>query len=583
MKVTLQGLTCGVLLVVGGVKVFAITPSGPVEIVKLFASDATQNAIFGSQVALVDRVLFVGAEESAIQAVRGGAVYAFHRQDDQWVETAQLLPSDPTGNAHFGQRLAADRSGTSRRLVVAAPSHNGLDGSGRGQVYVYECEEGEWIEAHRLVGSDTNNSDHFGRAVAIDGDTIVVGAPFKEGFGAAYVFEFNGASWTETGRLFPDGFSDGFGWSVGTADGWVFVGDQDDSERAFRAGAVHVFRRSGSTWQRSEKLMLDDAIGEEYFGSALEGQLDTLIVGAISGIAGVPGTAHVFALQGDRWMESQVLTGSGAPNQDEFGGAIAIRGNIAVIGAYGDRERSFAGGAAYVFDRSSGPWREVKKLYASTEAPTTRGFGWSASIAEDCIVVGTATDDEVAMQAGAAFVFLRGETLAGNVNAGDGSCPSDALFVNGSAGSSRNVVTVQNGVPATISVERSPQGNGTYAFWIYDFARYSGAPLQYRNGATTYDLGSGVKALPVNNSVAPGSVPCPLTFPAGWTSTSLGPGPAAAFCLNARPGFPRAPTSFSVIFPRGNFILGGLVNDQNSINSPALNVSIANWVFVRSR
>jgi hypothetical protein len=159
----------------------------------------------------------------------------------------------------------------------------------------------------------------------------------------------------------------------------------------------------------------------------------------------------------------------------------------------------------------------------------------------------------------------------------------DVFFVNGTSGTSKNLVTVDSGVPSTISVERAPQGNGAYAFWLYDFRRYAGAPILYRKGATTYDLGSGVKALPIDNSVTPGSVPCPLTFPMGWTSMSLGAGPSSAFCLNSRPGFPRAPTSFNVIFPPGNFILGGLVTDQNSINSPALNVSIANWIFVRSR
>lgn len=193
------------------------------------------------------------------------------------------------------------------------------------------------------------------------------------------------------------------------------------------------------------------------------------------------------------------------------------------------------------------------------------------------------TDDEIAPFAGAAFVFLRGETVAGIVNTGDGSCPSDVLFVNGSAGTSKNLVTVDSGVPSTISVERAPQGNGAYAFWIYDFRRYAGAQIQYRKGGTIYELGSGVKALPINNSVTPGSVPCPLTFPIGWTSQSLGSGAAGTFCLNSQPGFPRAPTSFQAIFPPGNFIVGGLVTDQNSINSPALNVSIANWIFVRSR
>lgn len=583
MGLSVRTLVLGSVFIACPLDAYASTPTAAVEIEKLFASDASADARFGRQVALANDVLFVSAEESAIQAPRGGVVYLFHRQNGQWVEAAQLLPSDPTGNAHFGQCLAFSVSGSAEHLAIAAPSHNGPGESGQGQIYVFEKTGSEWTEIHRIVGSDSNESDFLGWALGISGASIVAGAPFKEGFGAAYVFEFNGVSWTETTRLFSDAFSDRFGWSVEIEGDWLFVGDRGDDERALDAGAVHVYRRSGSTWTFSQKLMISDAIGEELLGSAIDAQLDTLIVGADSGIAGSPGKAYVFRLEGDVWIESQILTGSGTPHQDAFGSAVSIRGETAVIGAFGNDERSPAGGAAHLFDSSSGSWLEVQKLYASTSAPTTRGFGYSAAIADECIIVGTVTDDEIAPFAGAAFVFLRGETVAGIVNTGDGSCPSDVLFVNGSAGTSKNLVTVDSGVPSTISVERAPQGNGAYAFWIYDFRRYAGAQIQYRKGGTIYELGSGVKALPINNSVTPGSVPCPLTFPIGWTSQSLGSGAAGTFCLNSQPGFPRAPTSFQAIFPPGNFIVGGLVTDQNSINSPALNVSIANWIFVRSR
>ena len=50
----------------------------------------------------------------------------------------------------------------------------------------------------------------------------------------------------------------------------------------------------------------------------------------------------------------------------------------------------------------------------------------------------------------------------------------------------------------------------------------------------------------------------------------------------AKPGFPKAPINFEVVFPPGDFTVSGLVQDMNSLNSPDLNISIANSVVVHS-
>ena len=102
-------------------------------------------------------------------------------------------------------------------------------------------------------------------------------------------------------------------------------------------------------------------------------------------------------------------------------------------------------------------------------------------------------------------------------------------------------------------------------------------------GGVLFDLGIGCRALPVNNSEYPGSVPCPITFPTGLTSKSLGSAAAATLCLNKKPGFPRSPTTFLVVFPSGDYTLGGLVQDENSPNSPDKNIAIANWIVIHAQ
>jgi len=174
---------------------------------------------------------------------------------------------------------------------------------------------------------------------------------------------------------------------------------------------------------------------------------------------------------------------------------------------------------------------------------------------------------------------------AGNVNAAPGPI-ADVLRVNGLVGDPVcREMTVMGGVPNTVSISTPPAGgNGHYAFWFYD-----GVPgpadammLQYKpSSGVIHNLGIGCRCLPVNNSVTPGSCPCPITFPRGRTSRGLGPATAARFCLNASPGFPRYPTSFSLTFPSGfSFTLGGLVVDFGSANTKP--ISISNWIIVHA-
>jgi len=137
----------------------------------------------------------------------------------------------------------------------------------------------------------------------------------------------------------------------------------------------------------------------------------------------------------------------------------------------------------------------------------------------------------------------------------------------------------------TISIARPPAGgNGNYVLWTYD-----GVPAQpdertllfQSSGADAISLGIGCRSLPINNTVNPGSCPCPLTFPLGRASQSLAPAKAAVVCVNSAPGFPRYPTSFQQTFPPGVFTLGGLLVDLGSPNQKPL--SVMNWVIVVAR
>lgn len=217
----------------------------------------------------------------------------------------------------------------------------------RGAAYVFVRSGSRWLEQQRLDDANGHPGDQLGRAVALDGDTALVTA-HHPGRGAA-VFVRSGTSWTEQQTLFPsDGAPDGgFGFSAALSGDTALVGYVDP----FAAGAAYAFVRSGSTWTEQQKLAPDDTADGDEFGSALALSGDTALVGAWNGMG--RGAVYVFTRSAGVWTQQQKLTVSGFPLADGFGTALAIDGDTAVVGALG---------ADYVLVRSGATWKEQQKL-----------------------------------------------------------------------------------------------------------------------------------------------------------------------------------------------------------------------------
>ena len=258
----------------------------------------------------------------------------FHRDGSVWTETQRLTPSDPCGC--FGYSVAIHGN----TIVVSA--------TGCGAAYVFHRDESVWTETQRLTPSDPDELC-FGHSVAIDDDTIVASNPSNtndkgEMAGAAYVFRWDGTTWTQQAKLTA---SDG-GYHHYFGDG---VAIQGDTIVASGSGGVYVFHWDGSTWTEQQKLTPSDG-GAGGFGTSVAICSDTIIVGAYGDdTKGVnAGAAYVFAWNGSTWTEQQKLTASGGAANDYFGTSVAVDGTTVVVGA--DRDDNFYvadAGAVYVF------------------------------------------------------------------------------------------------------------------------------------------------------------------------------------------------------------------------------------------
>ena len=296
---------------------------------------------YNASVALAGEVAVAGGPSSGPDG--GGAVYLFEHTADGWdyryqfgPETPEDTPTEET-QEDFGRSLAFDGD----RVVVGDVSNPGTMVSWVGDAYVFSGEGTEWSQEAKL---GTGEEDLFGTAVAVDGETVLVGAPYAERDGAregaVHVYEHSDGAWNRTARLSAaEPFRDGtFGWSV-ALDGDTAVVGAPQSD----AGRAYVFTRSDGDWTQEARF---DAPGEE---SAVDFGRSTGVVGGTA-VVGAPhdgrtGRAYVFGADGG-WERSRRLAAAGLPDAAEFGHDVALAADAVLVGAPAFRETT----GAYRFD-----------------------------------------------------------------------------------------------------------------------------------------------------------------------------------------------------------------------------------------
>ena len=265
----------------------------------------------------------------------------------------------------------------------------------------------------KFIASDASGDGHFGSSVAISGDTAVVGARRADGAGptnsgSAYVFSRNqgGAdNWGEVRRLTASDAAadDRFGSSVSISGDTVVVGPPSDDHAGPFSGSVYVFGRNqggADNWGEVEKLTASDAEPEANFGRSLAISADTVVIGARRWAGTTSDSAYVFERNKggpDNWGEVKKLTAT--VDGTGFGISLSISTDTILVGAHG---------SASVFSRNQGGadnWGEVNTLTASDGAAGD-DFGAAVGINADTALVGAPQDD---VNKGAAYVIVPGD------------------------------------------------------------------------------------------------------------------------------------------------------------------------------
>jgi len=282
---------------------------------------------FGYTVAIDGDYVVVGAyqededinEENTLN--QAGSAYIFRRDGDNWIQQQKIVSSDRAAFDNFGKSVAVD----GEYIVVTATAEdedaNGENTlSNAGSAYIFKKDGSSWVQQQKIVASDRNAADGFGKSVAIDGENIVVTA-------------------------------------VGEDE------DENGENSLNGAGSAYIFKRSGDVWAQQQKIVASDRDTSDSFGYSVSIDGNYIVVGAnledddINGenTLNNAGSAYIFKRSGDTWTQQQKITASDRGENDNFGFYVAVYGNYVLIGAYNESEDEngentvTTAGSAYIF------------------------------------------------------------------------------------------------------------------------------------------------------------------------------------------------------------------------------------------
>lgn len=292
-----------------------------VQQAKFAPAGQVSNDNFGASVALDRDTALVGAPGNSLGV---GTAYIFTRNGVSWAQQAQLIGTDTVSISSFGNSVAVNGN----TAVIGA---NFTGPNNTGAAYVFVRNGVAWTQQAKLNTLDPANSDNIGSSVALSGDTALVGAAAKPvgtgGTGATYVFIRNGSTWAQQAKLLANDTINAFyfGSAVALSGDTALVG-ANGTDPNNSTGAAYVFVRNGTNWIKQARLTASDAAPISFFGYSVALTGDTALVGNLPNTAS--GGAYVFTRSGTIWSQQPKLSPGGS---NRFGISVSLSSNTAIV------------------------------------------------------------------------------------------------------------------------------------------------------------------------------------------------------------------------------------------------------------
>lgn len=360
-----------------------------------------------------------------------------------------LHPDQGDLDDRFGHAVAV----SGNLALVGAPRAEGK-GTDSGAAYLFARQKNQWQQIGRLTASDGDPGDWFGYSVSLSGNTAVIGSVFDDDLGtdagAAYVFTFDGMDWVQTAKLLAENgqSQDFFGIAISQSEGRILIGANHNDEVAPGGGAAYLFANENDNWQQIAQLTASDGGQNDQFGYAVSLSGNRALIGAYNhAVDGVrSGAAYVFEAQQNQWLETSKLIVADGQAGDDFGLAVSLDGETALIGASGKNNRT---GMAYLFTMDTPTdWQLTASLSAKNGQPHDQ-FGSSVSLDQQQALIGA--PNALAGNTGSAYRYrFDGRHWSLSVEYSPGN-QGEVLFGNSVSQSDNHAIVGAYGMDASLS------------------------------------------------------------------------------------------------------------------------------------
>jgi len=368
----------------------------PMQLNELLASDSAPHDNYGIVVALSTGTAVIGVPFDSSRIFNAGSAYVYKHRNGAWSLQQKLQASDSAPGDQYGWSIALQGD----TLLIGARFDDDR-GFNSGSIYAYTLTDGVWVERQKFSAPDGAVNDQYGYTISLDGDLAFIGTPFDDdnGFesGSVYIYTRIAGLWTVEKKITAyDGEpGDQFGWSVALSAGSALIGARFDDDEAFNSGSAYLYNRTAQTWHMKQKFTASDAAVNDQFGWTVALDDQTAVIGArFNDDMGInSGSAYVYTLIDKVWGQHQKLTASDGEPGNQYSWAIALNGDKLIIGAPFDNYDEALSGSCYVYSRSDNGWSEQQKLTANIEVLAAR-YGISVALEGDMTLIGACLEQQ---------------------------------------------------------------------------------------------------------------------------------------------------------------------------------------------
>jgi len=377
----------------------------------IVAHDHTANDQFGYSVAIHGKTLLVGAHKADINGQEdAGAAYVYGLDKGRWNLQGKLIATP-----HFAEDTLGGSVALHDDFAILGAMRRDQNGKDSGAVVVFQRHMDSWQQMDIFAGPDTQEGDGFGQSIAVTEDYLVIGAPRHDAkgldAGAVYVYRKVSDTWQYQAKVVGSDSAAGdlFGISVAIDGQTLVVGADLHDVGADDAGATYVFVLEQQQWKQQAKLVASDPGPSDIFGVRVAIAKDTILVSArrddIDGVGKNAGSVYVFMRDDDSWKQHSKLLAPDGNADDRFGRGVAVNGHTALISAMHHDENGTDSGAVYVYTRNTDGWSLTSQLFAHNAMPGDR-FGWNIALSKHTAAIATPHRDSVG---GAVYIEDLGE------------------------------------------------------------------------------------------------------------------------------------------------------------------------------